>query len=98
MAEEGIEKAEANRKFCISSIEKHTTAVETVLQSLKSLERECSNMQTDNKDACMLDIAQIRTQVTDRLNQMRDMMIKTHNQTSKDDRFTKVIKSFLVNF
>lgn len=46
-------------------MDKHQKAVNTVLDALTSLEKECSNMQFDNKENFESDVAKIRTQVRD---------------------------------
>jgi hypothetical protein len=37
-------------------------------------------------------------QVADKLKQVQGLLIKTHSRSVKDDKFTKIIKSFVASF
>jgi hypothetical protein len=38
------------------------------------------------------------TQVADKLKQVQGLLVKTHARSVKDDKFTKIIKSFVASF
>lgn len=54
---------EANKKQCITNLEKHKISVDGVLQSLKVLERECANIQAESRESLTGEIGKVRAQV-----------------------------------
>jgi phosphoenolpyruvate carboxylase len=92
------EKIAENNKKCLSGLEIYHSMYNQISNALHNLQEECTNKKVNDQTRLKKDITKAQTEVNSKLTQLHKVLIKIQNDSSKDDRFTKLIKTILVGF